>query len=147
MKPGVEPHIDPPRQFTINLKPKIKAALNQMKNDGIISKVTEHTDWCSSITHATKPDHSLHICLDPQKLNQALKRCPHKIPTVDELNPTFANAKFFSKLDAKAGYWSVPLTTQAQLLTTFRSPFSRHAFTRLPFGLASAKIYSNIAWT
>ena len=32
---------------------------------------------------------SLRICIDPQKLNESLKRCPHKIPTVDELNPLF----------------------------------------------------------
>ncbi|XP_014673541.1 PREDICTED: uncharacterized protein LOC106813825 [Priapulus caudatus] len=35
----------------------------------------------------------------------------------------YAGAKDFSKLDAKAGYWSVQLDTESQLLTTFQSPF------------------------
>ena len=68
-------------------------------------------------------------------MNNSLKRCPHKIPTVEELNPLFANAKVFSKLDAKAGYWSVRLSKESQLLTTFQTPFGRYCWQRLPFGL------------
>ena len=57
------------------------------------------------------------------------------MPTVEEVNPHFAGARIFSKLDAKAGYWSVPLEENSQLLTTFRTPIGRFCFRRLPFGL------------
>ncbi|PIK52013.1 hypothetical protein BSL78_11086 [Apostichopus japonicus] len=43
--------------------------------------------------------------------------------------------KFFSKLDAKCGYWSVKLDEESQKLTTFQTPFGRYTFCRLPFGL------------
>ncbi len=107
-----------------------------MEEMGVIKRVTEHTDWCSSLTYVTKKNGSLRICLDPFHLNQALKRCPTKIPTLEEINPEFAKAKFFSKLDAKAGYWSVHLHEDSQLLTTFRTPFGRYCWKRLPFGLS-----------
>ena len=97
--------------------------------------VTNHTDWCSSITYAIKKDGSLRVCLDPQKLNQALKRCPHKNTTVEEITPAFTKAKCFTKLDAKASYWSVQLVPSSQEPTTFQCPFGRYCFTRLPFGL------------
>ena len=106
-----------------------------MESQGIIRKVTGHSDWCSSMTYVTKKDGSLRMCLDPQKLNQALKRCPHKIPTVEEITPAFAGAKYFTKLDAKAGYWSIQLSAASQELTTFRTPVGRYCFRRLPFGL------------
>ena len=77
----------------------------------------------------------MRICIDPQRLNNRLKRCPHKIPTVEELNPQFAKAKVFSKLDAKAGYWAIHLEKKSQLLTTFRTLFGRYCWLRLPFGL------------
>ena len=106
-----------------------------MEKQGVIRKVSEHTDWCSSLAYSVKKDGSFCICIDPQKLDQALKRCPHKVPTLEELNPQFAGSTIFSKLDAKAGYWSVHLDPDSQLITTFRTPFGRYCWTRLPFGL------------
>ena len=57
------------------------------------------------------------------------------MPTLEEINHAFLRAKHFSKLDAKAGYWSVQLEEQSQLLTTFRTPIGRYCYQRLPFGL------------
>ena len=129
------PFIDPPRKCSIHLKEKLKCELKKMEKQGVIRKVSEHTDWCSSLAYSVKKDGSFRICIDPQKLNQALKWCPHKVPTLEELNPQFAGSTVFSKLDAKAGYWSVHLDPDSQLITTFRTPFGRYCWTRLPFGL------------
>ena len=106
-----------------------------MENDGIIRKIEHHTDWCSSITTSVKKDGSLRVCLDPKCLIDSLKRCPQKIPTLEELNPEFAEARVFSKMDAKAGYWSIHLDETSQEITTFRTPFGRYCYKRLPFGL------------
>ena len=135
LKPDAKPYIDAPRRCPIHLRDKIKSELDKMEELGIIRKIDKHTDWCSSLTYATKRDGSLRICLDPQRLNQALKRCPHKIPTVEEITPRLSNAKYFTKLDAKAGYWSVRLAPESQELTTFRTPFGRYCFQRIAFGL------------
>ena len=67
---------------------------------------------------------------------KVLSDYPHKIHTLEELNPEFAQAQFFSKLDAKAGYWFVHLADESQELTTFRTPFGRYCFRRLPFDLS-----------
>uniref|UniRef100_A0A8C9SGK0 Gypsy retrotransposon integrase-like protein 1 n=1 Tax=Scleropages formosus TaxID=113540 RepID=A0A8C9SGK0_SCLFO len=136
LKEDAEPHVDRPRKFNINLKPKIKDELCRMEKLGVIKKVREHTDWCSSMVCSLKKDGSLRLCLDPKRLNEAIKRCPHKTPTLEEVNPEFHGAKWFSKLDAKAGYWSVQLDEQSQALTTFRTPLGLYCFTRLPFDLS-----------
>ena len=75
----------------------------------VIRPVTEPTDWVSSLTYVLKSDDSLRICLDPRDLNRALKRGQHHIPTMDELAHKFRDAKYFSKLDARSGYWSILL--------------------------------------
>ena len=100
-----------------------------------IRKVDEHTDGCSSLAYSTKKAGSIRVCIDQQRLNAALRTCPHKIPTLEEINPELAQAKLFSMLDAKAGYWSVHLNEESQLLTTFRTPFGRYCWRRIPFGL------------
>ena len=46
------------------------------------------------------------------------------------------DAKYFSVLDASSGFWQVYLISTK--LCTFNTPFSRHMFKRLPFGISSA---------
>ncbi|XP_068240343.1 uncharacterized protein [Palaemon carinicauda] len=113
----------------------IKSELDRIVGLEVIRPEAEPTDWVSSITCVTKLDGSLRICLDPKDLNSALKRGQHHTPTVEELTHVFAGATVFSKLDAKHGYWCIPLDHDSQLLTTFNSPFRRYCFRRLPFGL------------
>ena len=136
VKDGAIPHVDPPRRHSVNLIPRIQDELDKMERQGVIRKVDYHTDWCSSLAVSIKKNGDLRLCLDPKKLNSSLKRCPHKIPNLEEIQHKLANAKHFSKLDAKAGYWAVHLDTPSQNLTTFRSPHGRYCFTRLPFGIA-----------
>ena len=87
LKQDCEPFIDPPRKCSIHLREKLNCELKKMEKQGVIRKVSEHTDWCSSRAYSVKNDGSLRVCIDPQKLNQALKRCPHNVPTFEELNP------------------------------------------------------------
>ena len=47
-------------------------------------------------------------------------------------------AKVFSVLDATSGYWQVKLDEASSKLCTFNTPYGRHHFTRLPFGIKSA---------
>jgi hypothetical protein len=129
------PFIDAPRKYSIHLKPKLKAELDKMESQQVIAKVTGHSDWCSSLATSIKRDGEIRVCIDPKRLNGSLKRCPHKLLTLEEINHRFHNAKYFSKLDAKAGYWSIKLDEPSQELTTFRTPFGRYKFLRLPFGL------------
>ena len=51
-----------------------------MVKNKIIRKVTEPTDWVSSLTYSHKKDGSLRICLDPRHLNIALRRPHHATP-------------------------------------------------------------------
>lgn len=136
LKDNAEPYVAAPRRCSVHMRDKVREALDDMEKKGIIRKINEHTDWCSNVCFVTKKDGSLRVCLDPKRLNDNLKRCPHKIPTVEELNPMFTGATHFSKLDAKAGYWACKLEEKSQLLTTFRSPLGqRYCFQRMPFGL------------
>ena len=54
------------------------------------------------------------------------------MPIIEEIIPKLNNAKIFSVLDAKDGFWhakdgfwQVPLTEESSLLTTFNTPFGR----------------------
>ena len=133
--PTVQPMIHAPRKCPIQMKDELQSALDKMTQDNVIRKVTEPTDWVSSLAFSRKKDGTLRICLDPKDLNRAIKRCHHKTPTLEEITHKFTGATRFSTLDAKNGYWSVTLDKESSLLTTFNSPFGRYCFLRMPFGL------------
>ena len=106
-----------------------------MVDQGVITKVSEPTDWVSSLVYSRRSSGKIRICLDPKDLNTAIKRPHYPTPTLDETTHKLSGATIFSKLDARAGYWSVHLDHASSILTTFNSPFGRYRFQRLPFGL------------
>jgi len=59
--------------------------------------------------------------------------------TLDDILPQLSGAKYFTKLDARSGYWAIKLSRDSSYLTTFNTPYGRYRFLRLPFGLKSSQ--------
>lgn len=85
-----------------------------------------------------KPNGKIRICVDLTRLNENVCRERHILPAVVETLAKLAGARIFSKLDATAGFWQVPLHKDSAPLTTFITPIGRYCFNRLPFGISSA---------
>ncbi|GFO19765.1 Pol protein [Plakobranchus ocellatus] len=129
-----------PRKIPHPLKDKVKAEINRMLDDDVISPVEEPTEWCSGIVVVPKAGRSsLRICVvDLTSLNKAVLREVHPLSSVDEDLARLSGSKIFTKLDARSGFWQMPLDQQSRLLTTFLTPFGRFCMNRLPFGISSA---------
>ncbi len=128
----------PPRKVPESLKQPLKSHLDELVALGVIEMVEVPTEWVSSIVVAPKPNGKIRLCLDPRPLNQALKRCHHPLPNIEDILPELADAKVFTKVDCKNGYWQVPLDEQSSLLTTFNTPWGRYKWKRMPFGISPA---------
>ena len=86
--------------------------MDKTEEQGVFGKVTDHSDWCSSITTVTKPLGAIRVCLNPwhlNSLNSNKKLCPHKTNILEEINHKSNGSKIFSKLDEMDGYWSVQI--------------------------------------
>ena len=123
-----------PRQVAVSLKPEYQAELQRLTGLDVIAEVTEHTEWINSIVPVKKPDGLLRLCLDPKDLNKAIKRNQWYSRTIDDVLPDLAEARFMSLLDARSGFWHVPLDYESSLLTTFNTPWGKYRWLRLPFG-------------
>ncbi|XP_052566384.1 uncharacterized protein K02A2.6-like [Culex pipiens pallens] len=137
---SVQPSIQHPRRVPIALRPKLKQELDKLEEDGIIVKETRHTEWVSNIVLVRRGGQNefVRICLDPVPLNKALKRPNLQFDTIDELLPELGNAKIFTTVDTKKGFWHVELDTPSSKLTTFWTPFGRYRWVRMPFGISPA---------
>ena len=78
------------------------------------------------------------ICLDPRDLNKALRREHYQLPTVEEVATRLSQARKFTVVDAKDGFWQKRLDTESSYKTTFNTPFGRYQWNRMPFGICSA---------
>lgn len=137
LKPNSVPKVAAPRKVPLALHSKVKEELNRMVENGIISKVSEPTEWVSNMVVIDNPK-KLRICLDPRPLNEAIQRPYYPIPTADSLLSKLQGCKVFTILDAKNGFWQLPLDDESSYLTTFTTPWGRYRFLVLPFGVNNA---------
>lgn len=85
----------------------------------------------------SKKSGAVRICVDFQSLNDNVLSEVHPLPKLDETLAQMAGATVFSKLDAKCGFWQIPLVVKSRSLTTFITPFGRYCFNKLPSGILS----------
>jgi len=137
MDETVRPVVRSPRRVPAAVRDPLKSKLEELELLGVIVKVTEPTNWVSSIV-CKQETHKLRICLDPKDLNKAIMREHYQIPTFEEVTSRLSGAKVFSVLDAKEGFWQIKLDEKSSYLTTFNTPFGRYRWTRMPFGISSA---------
>ena len=134
---SVPPVVHPPRRVPVALRNQIKEKLDEKVASGILAPVTEPTEWFSSMLVIVKPN-KLRICLDPRDLNKAIRREHYQMPTVEEVSNRLSQAKKFTVVDAKDGFWQKRLDTDSSDKTTFNTPFGRYRWKRMPFGISSA---------
>lgn len=135
--PTVKPVVQSARRIPVTLRDELHKQLEEMEKLNIVAKVMEPTDWVSNVV-MVKRNNKIRICIDPIVLNTALKRPHYQIPTINELLPELTNAKVFTTVDAKSGFWQVELDDESSRLTTFWTPFGRYRWLRMPFGISPA---------
>jgi hypothetical protein len=134
---SVKPIQHQPCRVAAPMKQAVKQKISDLEKMSRITKVTEPTEWISSMVVVKKPN-KLRICLDPKDLNKALKRSHYPMPTIDEILPYLSNAKVFSILDAKDGFWQIKLDKESCMLTKFWTPFGRYKWLHMPCGINTA---------
>ena len=139
LDPTVPPVVHSPRRVPLTRREPLRDELQALIKLDIIAKVDRPTDWVNSCVCVTKPNGKIRLCLDPKDLNKAIKRPYHFTPTLDDVLPKLNGAKFFTILDARSGYWNIKLDEESSYHTTFNTPYGRHRFLRLPFGLNCAQ--------
>jgi len=138
LKEDAKPYsINTPRRIPIPLLKRTKAELKRMKGLGVITEVTEPTEWAAGMVVVPKANGSVRICVDLTQLNQSVCRERHQMPSVEYTLSQLRGAKVFTKLDANSGFWQIPLNQASSNLTCFMTPWGRFRFNRLPYGISS----------
>lgn len=121
---------------------QVKEQIDSMVSKKIIEAVPvgEAIDWCHPmVVVAKKNSAETRITVDLTSLNKFVRRpaYPVKIPkeVVSRIPP---GNRYFTTLDARHGYWQVPLDEESKKLTTFITPWGSFRYCRNVMGLISA---------
>ena len=83
---SIRPVVHSPRRVPVPMRNKVHEKLEHLVNEGVITPVTDATDWVSSMVVVQKPNGQIRLCLDPKNLNVAIKREYHPMPTIEEVS-------------------------------------------------------------
>ena len=75
------------RRVPLSLRDRLKQELTRLEKEHVIIKEEDPTDWVSSLVVTEKPNGKLHVCIDPQHLNRALKRSCYPLPVIEHVLP------------------------------------------------------------
>ena len=88
----------------VPVRERVRKKRDELQSDGVLTPVTEATDWVSSMVIVQKPRGQIRICLDPKDLNRAIKREYYPMLTIEEVSTRLKNTRLFTVLDAKKGF-------------------------------------------
>ena len=142
MDPTLLPVVHGPRRQLKAVSGNKSTKLKKIEADGHITKMTEPTDWVSSMVTVIR-NGKLKICSDPQDLYKAIRRQHYPIPTVEPVVASMPGAKVFPKIDTKSGFLQIKLDYES----TFNTPVGRYRWLSLPFGINRHQRSTSKSWT
>ena len=138
LKEGATPKFFKARPVPLALQQRVTAELDRLQAEGIIIPI-KVSDWATPIVPVMKRDGSIRICGDFKlTVNQATQTEVYPLPRIDEIFASLSGGTIFSTLDLSHAYNQLQLDDKAQELTTINTHRGLYAYTRLPFGVASA---------
>lgn len=137
--PAIPPVAQPHRRIPFHVRAKVEGKLKQLEAEDIIERAEGPTPWVSPIVVVPKPKtDDIRICVDMRRVNKAIIRERHIIPTLDDVVVDLNGCKVFSKLDLTQGYHQMLLDKESRMLTTFSTHVGLWRYKRMNFGISCA---------
>ena len=145
------------RPYTLPLKHYewVQREIESLERAGVITK--SMSKWASPIVivpkkSAPRKPPKRRLCVDFRKVNDLQQEVItagktkgqisiHPLPKFDEMYAKLKGAKVFSTVDLRSRYHHIVLGKSSRAKTAFVTPFGKHKFLMVPFGLAQAPAY------
>ena len=105
LQPQAIPVAQRPRRLSPSERQEVRDEIDYLLSQGLIE--TSTSPWASPIVIAGRKNGQLRLAIDYRRLNCLTINSHYPLPVIDDLLDRLSNAKFFSTLDAKSGYWQI----------------------------------------
>lgn len=119
--------------------------LSQMERDIINSQIEDWerqsivrssvSEFASPVVLVKKKDDSYRLCADFRLLNRKIIKDRYPLPLIEDQLDRLQNAKVFSTLDLKNGFFHVRMDEASIKYTSFIVPDGQYEFLKVPFEL------------
>ncbi|GFV87087.1 retrovirus-related Pol polyprotein from transposon 412 [Trichonephila clavipes] len=92
----------------------------------------------SPIVLVKKKDGTTRLCVDDRKLNRKLVKDRFPLPLIEDVLDKLQEAKVYTTLDLKNGFFHVDVNEDCKHLTSFVVPDEEFEFNKVPFGLSTS---------
>lgn len=125
-----------PCRYSSLQKDAIDEMLKDMLQQGIIQ--CSSSPYASPIVLVKKKDGSWRLCVDYRGLNNQTVKDKYPIPLLEDLLDELGGARYFSKLDLRAGFHQLRMSPADVYKTAFKSHAGHYEYLVMPFGLSNA---------
>lgn len=131
-----EPVYQRARRLSPIEREKVNTHINEWIRDGIARPSL--SDYASPVVLVHKKDGNTRLCVDFRQLNKKIVRDRYPLPLIEDQLDMLQNAKYFSTLDLRNGFFHVPIDAESQKYTAFIVPDGHYEFLKVPFGLCNS---------
>ncbi|GFT09080.1 retrovirus-related Pol polyprotein from transposon 412 [Trichonephila clavipes] len=115
-----EPVCQPPRRLAFTERQEVNKQIEKWLNEGIIRPSS--LEYASPIIMVKKKDGSSRMRIDYRKLNQKLVKDKFPLPLIEDVLDTLQEAKVYSTLDLRNGFFHVDVDEDCKKYTSFIHP-------------------------
>ncbi|GFX36178.1 retrovirus-related Pol polyprotein from transposon 297 [Trichonephila clavipes] len=125
-----------PRRLAFTERQEVNKQIEECLNEGIIRPSS--SEYASPIVMVKKKDGSSRMCIDYRKLNQKFVIDKFPLPIIEDVLDTLQEAKVYSTLDLRNGFFHVDVDEDCRMYTSFIAPDGQFEFNKVPFKLSTS---------
>ncbi|GFU23174.1 retrovirus-related Pol polyprotein from transposon 412 [Trichonephila clavipes] len=130
-----EPIFHKPRRLPFAERDIVDAQVDEWVKNGIVEPCS--SPYASQVVVVKKKDGKLRVCIDYRRLNRKLIKDNYHLPLIDDILDCLQNAKIFTTLDLKNGFFHAAVNEMSRKFTSFVTHNGQYQFRRMPFGLST----------
>lgn len=121
----------PPKESDI-----VERQVNDWMNEGIVEPCS--SEYASPVVVVKKKDGSPRLCVDYRRLNKEIVKDKYPLPLIEEQIDKLAEARVFSTIDLRNGFFHVDVEERSRKYTAFVTQRGQYQFLKVPFGLCNS---------
>jgi len=136
MMSGVAPPAKAPYRMSYEELKELKVQLEELLAKAYIKP--SKSPYGAPVLFVHKKDGTLRMCVDYRALNKAIVKNRYPLPHIDDLFDYLSEAKVFSRIDLRSGYYQFWIAKGDKEKTACRTRYGSYEFLVMPFRLTNA---------